>query len=128
MDESTIPALYKAVDAYAQFSCAEGFGLPVLEALAMGKLVVHANYMPLSEITTPETSVRVKPIKKKYVEGGGSAILFEFYDYEVKDFAEAMLKAKELVQTDPSIADKARKRALEFDAYKLYKAFAKYFV
>jgi glycosyltransferase involved in cell wall biosynthesis len=128
IDEATMPALYKAVDAYAQFSCAEGFGLPVLEALAMGKLVVHVNYMPLTEITTPETSVRVKPIKRKYVEGGGSAILYEFYDYEAKDFAEAMIRAKELVSTDPSIADKARKRASEFDAYKLYKAFVKYFV
>jgi len=128
VDETMIPALYKAVDAYVQFSCIEGFGMPVLEALAMGKLVVHTNYMPLSEITTPETSVRVKPTKKKYVEGGGSTILYEFFDYEPKDFADAMIKAKELVKTDPSIADKARKRAEEFDAQKLYKAFTKYFV
>ena len=128
IDEAMIPALYKACDAYAQFSCIEGFGLPLIEALAMGKLVVHTNYMPLSEITTPETSVRVKPTKRKLVEGGGSSIVFEFFDYEATDFADAMIKAKQLVQSDPSIVDKARKRAQEFDAYKLYKEFTKYFV
>ena len=128
IDESSIPALYRAVDAYAQFSCIEGFGMPVLEALAIGKLVVHVSYMPLTEITTPDTSVRVKPVKRRFVEGGGSAILYELYDYDPSDFAEAMIKAKQIVQSDPSIVDKARKRAQEFDAQKLYKGFTKYFM
>jgi glycosyltransferase involved in cell wall biosynthesis len=127
LGEEFMPILYKVADIYAQFSCAEGFALPVLEALAMGKLVVHPKYIPLTEITTDSTSVRVPIMKKKWVQGGGSAILFELHEYSPQAFANAILKAKEIVSTDPSIHDKCRKRAEEFDMFKVYKPLSKYF-
>jgi glycosyltransferase involved in cell wall biosynthesis len=127
LGEEFMPILYKVADIYAQFSCAEGFGLPILESLAMGKLVVHAKYMPLTEITTDDTSVRVPVVKRRWIQGGGSAILFEMNIYEPQMFASAIIKAKERVLTEPSLPDKCRKRAEEFDMHKVYKPFTKYF-
>jgi glycosyltransferase involved in cell wall biosynthesis len=126
LGEEFMPILYKTADIYAQFSCIEGFGMPVLEALSMGRLVAHPRYMPLTEITTDDTSVRVPIVKKRWVQGGGSAITYEFNVYEPSMFASSIIKAKELVKTDPSIPDRCRKRAEDFDMFKVYKPFTKY--
>lgn len=42
-----LPALYQHAAAYVQPSCAEGFGLPVLEAMVMGTPVVHSDLAEL---------------------------------------------------------------------------------
>jgi len=126
-EESNMPVLYKSADIYAHFSCSEGFGLPVLEALSMGKMVVHPNYIPLNEITTPDTSVRVKVIKRRYIEGGGSAIVYELNIYDPSKFAEAIVEARKIVESEPSLPDRCRERASYFDMRKIYKSFVKYF-
>lgn len=123
LSELDIRNLYIMSDLYAQFSCSEGFGMPVLEALACGLMVVHPDYKPLSEITTKDTSVRVEIQTIKYYREL-SNIEFELHMYDPVEFANAIIKAKEIVLTDrESITKKAIERAKEFDARKLYSKF-----
>ena len=119
---------YHALDLYAQASLSEGFGLPALEALAAGKPVVHADFEPLTEITTPETSFRV-PVAEVRYEGDPtrlrSGILYEHHYYDPREFAQAILEAKgEVLRRRRELAKLCVRRAREFDKRKLYSAFA----
>jgi len=126
LNDMQILELYNLFDIYAQASLSEGFGMPVLEALAMGKLVVHPDYKPLSEITTEETSIRVRVLTKSYLDEN-TGVRYELHLYAPKAFAEAILKAKELVQTEGErIASKCIERARQFDKHTVYKSFIKY--
>jgi len=122
-----ILAVYGACDLYAQASLAEGFGLPVLEALASGKPVVHADYEPLSEITTPETSFRV-PVRAviDYRDTGPTmgGIMYEHHIYDPSEFADVIIQAKEeVVCRRGELEELCKQRAKEFDARKTYSAF-----
>lgn len=113
-----------AIDVYAHGSCSEGFGLPVLEALACGKLVVHPDYKPLTEITTPEVSVRVKPSEILLAKIGGAGIIYELKRYRPERFAEAVLTAVSMLRNSGNeIAVKSVSRAMKYDIYKLYTRF-----
>ena len=123
MSEDEVYSLYSAFDLYAQASLAEGFGLPVLEALASGLPVVHVDYKPLSEITTADTSFRVQARGINYIKELG-AIKYELHIYHPKEFAEEILKAKEAILSDrEGYRERAVKRASEFDIHKVYNAF-----
>ncbi len=123
MSEEEVIQHYYAFDLYAQASLAEGFGLPVLEALAAGLPVVHVDYKPLTEITTPEVSFRVPTRVINYIKEYG-AIDYELHLYNTKEFADTILKAKEAVLGNrEKYREKARKRAEEFDIHKVYKQF-----
>jgi len=123
LPESIIYGFYHAIDLYAQASLSEGFGLPVVEALAAGKPVVHADYDPLSEITTPGTSFRVPVTSIEYVRDIGS-ILFEHHIYDPKEFADTIIYAKEEVTRDRErFESRCVRRAEKFDVVKTYKPF-----
>lgn len=115
---------YHALDLYAHAALAEGFGLPVLEALACGKPVVHADYEPLSEITTPETSFRVPVVDVEYSHDAyhlRTGIEYEHHVYDPAEFAEAILQAKdEVLRRREEIARACVERAEEFDKRKVY--------
>jgi len=119
---------YHAIDLYAHPALAEGFGLPVLEALACGKPVVHADYDPLSEITTPETSFRVPVIDIRYADDPyhlKTGIDYEHHIYDPVEFAEAILQAKEeVLRRREELAQTCFERAKEFDKRKTYKEIA----
>lgn len=55
--DEELAALYSLADMYVQPSFAEGFGLPILEAMACGCPVVAARGSSLSEISGPAISV-----------------------------------------------------------------------
>jgi len=120
---------YSALDLYAHPALAEGFGLPVLEALACGKPVVHADYEPLSEITTPETSFRVPVIDVEYAHDAmhlRTGILYEHHLYDPSEFADAILQAKEEVANRRQELHKlCAERASEFEKRKVYNTIAR---
>jgi glycosyltransferase involved in cell wall biosynthesis len=120
---------YNALDLYAHPALAEGFGLPVLETLACGKPVVHADYEPLSEITTPETSFRVPVVDIEYAYDAyhlRTGIHYEHHLYDSQEFAEAILQAKEEVLNRKNELYKlCVERASEFEKRKVYNAIAR---
>jgi glycosyltransferase involved in cell wall biosynthesis len=120
---------YSALDLYAHPALAEGFGLPVLEALACGKPVVHADYEPLSEITTPETSFRVPVIDVEYAHDAmhlRTGILYEHHLYDPSEFADAILQAKEEVaKRRQELHKQCVERASEFEKRKVYNTIAR---
>jgi len=124
---SDIIALYGACDLYAQPSLAEGFGLPVLEALASGKPVIHPDYEPLSEITDVNTSFRV-PVKAvidyRDTSPTMGGIMYEHHMYDPSEFADILLQAKEEVtKRRDELARLCRRRAETFEAEKVYARF-----
>jgi glycosyltransferase involved in cell wall biosynthesis len=83
-----LPALYAGADLFAFPSLYEGFGLPVLEAMACGAPVVTSNSSSLPEVA------------------GDAAILVDPAD--VEQIAQAMW----LVLSQPALADALRRRGL----------------
>jgi glycosyltransferase involved in cell wall biosynthesis len=120
LSEKSIKSIYGMVDLYSQFSLSEGFGMPVLEALASGRPVIHGDYEPLSEITDKSCSFRV-PIrgKKYYTENTG--IIYELHLYEPEEYAEILLQAKdEMRRRRGELEDLARIRAESFELLSTY--------
>jgi len=123
LDDEEVEQMYQAFDIYVHASLSEGFGLPVLEALASGLPVVHTDYKPLSEITTKETSFRAPTRFISYIQETG-AIKYELHYYKIDEFVDAILKAKEAVLSKKEYyREKALERAKEFDIHKVYNAF-----
>lgn len=121
--QEQIYGLYRLTTAYIQPSLAEGFGLPVLEAMSLGNLVIHPDYEPLSEITCRECSIRV-PVRGLSYETEFGGIEYELHLYNPKEMAEAIIKAKELLaKNEQEIREMAIKRAKLFDSRKTYKRF-----
>lgn len=122
MSRDDVLGYFHAADVYAHPSFAEGFGLPVLEAVVAGKPVVHPDYQPLSEITTTDISFRVPVLKTKWVDGG-DGMIYLYHMYDPDEFVEAVFKAIDAVQNRSrreQIALKALERAKEFDMYRVY--------
>lgn len=60
VDDGDLPALYRAADVFAYPALYEGFGLPVLEALACGTPVVTSNVSSLPEVAG-DAALQVEP-------------------------------------------------------------------
>jgi glycosyltransferase involved in cell wall biosynthesis len=60
VDDADLPALYSAADLFAMPSLYEGFGLPLLEAMACGVPVLSSNASSLPEVVG-ETAVQLSP-------------------------------------------------------------------
>ncbi len=86
--DEDLPALYTGADLFAFPSLYEGFGLPVLEAMACGTPVVTSNTSSLPEVV------------------GDAALLVDPYD------VEAMASAMRQVLEDPALAQALRQRGL----------------
>ena len=89
VSEEDLPLLYSAADVYLCASFLEGFGIPVVEAMACGLPVVCSNTSSLPEIT------------------GGAAIVVPPED--ATSFAEAALT----VLSDDSVCERMRVRGLQ---------------
>ena len=89
VDEQDLPALYSAADLFVLPSLLEGFGLPVLEAMACGTPVVCSNTSSLPEVA------------------GDAALLVGPLD--IGEIADAMAR----VLADAALAAELRRRGLE---------------
>jgi glycosyltransferase involved in cell wall biosynthesis len=78
--DEDLPALYNAADLFALPSLYEGFGLPVLEALACGTPVVTSNVSSLPEVAG-DAAVLVSP---RDVEGLSQALYRALTDQELR--------------------------------------------
>jgi glycosyltransferase involved in cell wall biosynthesis len=124
LPRTTVLALIASAHVLAVPSLSEGFGLPVLEAMALGTPVVHAELPPLMEFSTGFT-VPVKEILYfDRHEVGPSGIIFEQHLYDVEEFAEVLLQVVDLVRNHPQeIEDwraEAQERVQEFDIRRVY--------
>jgi glycosyltransferase involved in cell wall biosynthesis len=85
-------AFYKALDLYVQPSLAEGFCIPMLEAMAAGKALVSSNGGPMGELNAADHGYLVNATEvKKLDQGMGQA--FWLYSYSPIDLADRILQA-----------------------------------
>jgi len=115
--------LIGAFDIYAHPSLCEGFGLPVLESMALGVLSVHLAYPPLIEFSDKSFNFFVPWYDIEY-ESFSEGIDYELHIYNTKEFAEAILEAADCMTSRKSEWEdrvaKAKEKAKEFDITKLY--------
>lgn len=74
VDDQDLPALYSGATAFVFPSFYEGFGLPVLEALACGTPVITSNSTSLAEVFG-DSALLVSPEKPKEISDAMRAIL-----------------------------------------------------
>ncbi|MEV4419455.1 glycosyltransferase family 1 protein [Patulibacter sp. NPDC049589] len=74
VDDDDLPAVYAAADAFVYASFHEGFGLPVLEAMAVGTPVVTSNVSSLPEVAG-DAAVTVDPLSVDAIAAGLAEIL-----------------------------------------------------
>ncbi len=95
VDQATLELLYKRADAVVVPSLYEGFGLPLLEAMARGKVVVAAKASSLPEV-------------------GGEAALYFHDAADPEQLAKVLDVALNDVPLRKSLAKAARERAKKF--------------
>ena len=123
-DHTEIMGFYGAIDYLIHPALAEGFGLPVLEAMAMGTPVIHAWYEPLSEFSHKDANLTFPPSLIRYVDTQ-EGILYEFHEYDPEDLAEMMEKAIDIkLKHKDEYEDrkaKVKEQAMKFKSEELYK-------
>ena len=95
VDDADLPALYAAATVFAFPSLYEGFGLPVLEAMAAGVPVVTSDVSSLPEVTGADAGLLVDPLSVDAIAGALARLL-----------GDADLRA--------ALAEKGRARAATF--------------
>ena len=107
VDESTKWWLYANCEAFFFPSLLEGFGIPVVEAMAFGKPVFSSSLTSLPEV------------------GGNEAFYFSSFDPET--VVETFRKGMDIYRNDPNMPDRLRQRSRLFrwdtvaaDYWKLY--------
>ncbi len=122
-------ALMGAADYVIFPSICEGFGLPVLEANAMGRPVLHNWMPPLSEFSSEEYNFVWEYTDKKLVNNGNTQYWI-FHDYPEFIIAEVMKDAikirKESKQEYQEYCQKAYENARKWSYKKIYPRLLKY--
>jgi glycosyltransferase involved in cell wall biosynthesis len=94
LNDDDLHSLYAAADMFAMVSLYEGFGIPVLEAMAVGTPVVASNTSSLPEVV------------------GGAGVLVDPYD--VQAISRAMWQVHSDKSSRQELIDKGRERARSF--------------
>src|SRR5258708_1912827 len=101
LTDEELVALYKSAQVYTFPSFSEGFGIPLLEAMACGCPVVSSNKTSLPEI------------------GGDAAVYFDPHD--LKDMTEKISKVLNEQKLRKSLIEKGQKRYKQFSWEKMAK-------
>ena len=127
LSHEEVLAFMAACDYLVHPSMAEGFGLPVLEANAVGTPALHCNMPPLNEYSDPQANITwdyesIEYVNLDVLKGGG--IEYELHKFPPTAIAEAMSLAIDLKKNNPDEykerCARARESAAPFDAEELY--------
>jgi len=107
-------------------SLAEGFGLPVLEAMGLGVPVVHAKLPPLMEFsvgfTVQVTDITYYDSEKAYPSG----IVFEHHLWDPQEFADMIVYVADLYRNKKDELNEYRARAMKkAKEYYIHKQYTK---
>lgn len=98
-------------DFYLCTSKAEGFGLPILEAQALGIPCIHPDYNPLNEISHPD-NFRVKVTNILDVRRD-EAIIYKIHEYSSDDMFNKIVKAYKLFTSARAKYNELSKKLVE---------------
>jgi glycosyltransferase involved in cell wall biosynthesis len=113
LPRTTILSLIASSHVLAIPSLAEGFGLPVLEAMALGAPCVHAELPPLMEFSTCFTVPVTGVSYLDKTEAGVSGIIFESHLWDVDEFASRILEVAGLVRNNRERLEEWRAKSIE---------------
>jgi len=126
LSRTEVLSLIGSFDYYLCSSFAEGFGLPLLEAQALGVPVIAGKYKPLTEVTTPESTLYI-PIQYITHRDDGYGILFTYHVYSAEDAFNVVKEAYEIYTSNPEeykrMSEAGREFAKEFDILRTYSKF-----
>lgn len=126
VSEVELYKLYSLSDVVVVPSLSEGFGLPIIEAFSVGKLVITLDAPPMNEVNTEKTGYLVKT-KKEYVakniEGDWTAMV-RYRVPDMKDFVEKLRESIRDVNERKSKALRALSEAKKYDCNNLYRKFS----
>jgi glycosyltransferase involved in cell wall biosynthesis len=74
LDKLEVVALYQSCDLVCFVSTYEGFGMPILEAQAVGRPVLTSNLAPMSDVSGPG-AIKVDPYDVAAIRGGLQCLL-----------------------------------------------------
>jgi len=113
LDRATNLAIIGVSHVHVVPSLAEGFGLTVLESMALGVPVVHTDLSPMREFSTgwriPVTDV-VKFVQTFPYRSG---VIYEHHLYRVEDFAKTIVEVAEMVRNNDDAIKQYRQKAVE---------------
>ena len=126
-DEYQMNSLYRFADFYVQPSYTEGFGLPMIEALKHGKLVIAIDAPPYNEIVANGKTGILIPVtgQKRVMYLNNIWLLMRLYDVDALARAiETLLDDKTRTKMTQSITDEAKAK---FDSKNTYPPLLTYF-
>ena len=127
LSHEQVLAFMHACDYMVFPSVCEGFGVPVLESMAVGRPVVHCWFPPLSEFSHREANIVFDYTDIEYwkvVEVRGAEQYFKMHMYDPQDLADAMLQAIDIYVNYPSEYEdrctKVKEHASKWDYRRVY--------
>ena len=124
LPRETVLATMACAHILAMPSLAEGFGMPALEAMALGTPAVHADLPPLMEFSTGFAVRSKEVVDFDNPLATGSGFVFEHHLYEPEEFAEVLLQVADMVRNKKDELEewraRSRKVAEEHDIHVLY--------
>ncbi|RLF21500.1 MAG: hypothetical protein DRN15_11105 [Thermoprotei archaeon] len=121
-------ALIAACDYMVFPSVCEGFGVPVLESMAVGTPVVHCWFPPLSEFSLKEANITFDYIDEEFWKTSAEQY-FWMHMYDPQDLADAMERAIDIYKNYKSDYEdrraKLREHARRWDYRIVYSKFAR---
>jgi len=115
---------------YVMPSLAEGFGMPVLEAMALGVPAVHADLPPLTEFSVGFYVNAKDVIRFRQKRPYHSWIVYEHFMYDTDEFADTVIYVADLIhrETLDDYRARATEKARQFDATQQYKKLIRHVV